>query len=433
MPKNYPWDNQPTTQLNTSPAKYPWDSVPTNDKPTPQPVPAANNKVVNNQRLLVERRLEEFTPKTQPKSLIGAGKAGLVKVPAPQSKTMIPVGKAGIIKTQARDFNGIDAALLGAMDTTTLGTMNIRDDEAIKDNKGAFTAGQVAGYIAPGAGLTSAAGKGLAKLGAGKLAQNLGGSMIAGAAIDTGQGLVAGDTGKELAKRVGRGAIIGLAADGALMGLGKIGQSILKKLADKQTLSAAERAAIDGLPDEAKKEITLYIDTYGNVRNKPETPLLLGAPNKLNIPKAKTIKTALQDVEIQPNIPSKGKVYGIVNTNYDKAVQEYNDAIETIQNYYGTNELRVSEYDKIKLELGIDIEQLVKNIEDAKAPNVSDIGTKERLKAVSGLKQLPDLTQSKTVGQKFTTNKPIQSALDARLNKPQLAPGKNIDTPFNSC
>jgi hypothetical protein len=430
MPKNYPWDNQPTTQLNTSPAKYPWDSVPTNDKPTPQPVPAANNKVVNNQRLLVERRLEEFTPKTQPKSLIGAGKAGLVKVPAPQSKTMIPVGKAGIIKTQARDFNGIDAALLGAMDTTTLGTMNIRDDEAIKDNKGAFTAGQVAGYIAPGAGLTSAAGKGLAKLGAGKLAQNLGGSMIAGAAIDTGQGLVAGDTGKELAKRVGRGAIIGLAADGALMGLGKIGQSILKKLADKQTLSAAERAAIDGLPDEAKKEITLYIDTYGNVRNKPETPLLLGAPNKLNIPKAKTIKTALQDVEIQPNIPSKGKVYGIVNTNYDKAVQEYNDAIETIQNYYGTNELRVSEYDKIKLELGIDIEQLVKNIEDAKAPNVSDIGTKERLKAVSGLKQLPDLTQSKTVGQKFTTNKPIQSALDARLNKPQLAPGKNIDTPF---
>jgi hypothetical protein len=236
-------------------------------------------------RLLNEARLESLTQKpAQPKPFnagtktqIPIGKAGIIKNDLqPKAGNMIPVGKAGLVKTQAREFNGIDAALLGALDSTALGAMNIRDDAAIQANKGAFTAGQVAGYIAPGAGLTNAAGKGLAKLGAGKLAQNLGGSMIAGAAIDTGQGLVAGDTGKELAKRVGRGAIIGLAADGALMGLGKIGQSILKKLADKQALSAAERAAIDGLPDEAKKEITLYVDSYGNVKNTPEPTLLLG-------------------------------------------------------------------------------------------------------------------------------------------------------------
>jgi hypothetical protein len=236
-------------------------------------------------RLLNEARLESLTQKpAQPKPFnagtktqIPIGKAGIIKNDLqPKAGNMIPVGKAGLVKTQAREFNGIDAALLGALDSTALGAMNIRDDAAIQANKGAFTAGQVAGYIAPGAGLTNAAGKGLAKLGAGKLSQNLGGSMIAGAAIDTGQGLVAGDTGKELAKRVGRGAIIGLAADGALMGLGKIGQSILKKLADKQALSAAERAAIDGLPDEAKKEITLYVDSYGNVKNTPEPTLLLG-------------------------------------------------------------------------------------------------------------------------------------------------------------
>jgi hypothetical protein len=231
------------------------------------------------QRLLNERRLGEYDPQENVQT---TGKTGLTKVPT-ASNRMIPVGKAGIIKTQARDFNGIDAALLGALDSTTLGAMNIRDDAAIKANKGAFTAGQVAGYIAPGAALTNAAGKGLAKLGAGKLLQNLGGSAIAGAAIDTGQGLVAGDTGKELAKRVGRGAIIGLAADGALLGLGKLGQGIMKKLADKQTLSAAEKAAVDKLPDEAKKEIILYVDTYGNVRKTPETDLLLEAPKK-NLP-----------------------------------------------------------------------------------------------------------------------------------------------------
>jgi hypothetical protein len=236
-------------------------------------------------RLLNEARLEALTQKpAQPKPFnagtktqIPIGKAGIIKNDLqPKAGNMIPVGKAGLVKTQAREFNGIDAALLGTMDSTTFGAMNIKDDAAIQANKGAFTAGQVLGYIAPGAGLTNAAGKGLAKLGAGKLLQNLGGSAIAGAAIDTGQGLVAGDTGKELAKRVGRGAIIGLAADGALMGLGKIGQGILKKLADKQTLSAAERAAIDGLPDEAKKEITLYVDSYGNVKNTPEPTLLLG-------------------------------------------------------------------------------------------------------------------------------------------------------------
>jgi hypothetical protein len=368
-------------------------------------------------RLLNERNLGKYDPQEKVQT---TGKAGLTKVPT-DSKTMIPVGKAGILKTQARDFNGIDAALLGALDSTTLGALNIKDDAAIQDHKGAFTAGQVAGYIAPGAALTNAAGKGLAKLGAGKLLQNLGGSAIAGAAIDTGQGLVAGDTGKELAKRVGRGAVIGLAADGALMGIGKIGQGIMKKLADKQALSTAEKAAIDKLPDKAKKEIILYIDTYGNVRKTPTTDLLLEAPQKAGLPKAKNIKTALQNVEVPANIQSKGRAYGIANTNYDKAVQEYNNAIETIQNYYGTNELRASEYSKIKSELGIDIERLVSNIENAQAPNISRIGERERLKAASGLKTLPDLAPVERIPQQVKPNKPIQSALDARLNKPYIA------------
>jgi transcriptional regulator CtsR len=235
------------------------------------PITTADKRRLLNERMLAETDVQTTT-----------GKAGIAKVPTAKTN-MIPVGKAGIVKTPAREFNSIDAALLGALDTTTLGALNIKDDAAIKENKGAFTAGQIGGYIAPGAGLTNAAGKGLAKLGAGKLLQNLGGSAIAGATIDTGQGLVAGDTGADLAKRVGRGAVIGLAADGALMGLGKIGQGIMKKLADKQTLSAAEKAVIDNLPEEAKKEVILYVDTYGNVRKTPTTDLQLEAP-KQNLP-----------------------------------------------------------------------------------------------------------------------------------------------------
>jgi hypothetical protein len=247
-------------------------------KQTPEQIATPKSEIprvltaAEKRRLLNEENIEALTPQEK---LVTTGKAGLTKIPTNNNK-MIPVGKAGLVKTQAREFNGIDAALLGALDSTTLGAMNIRDDAAIQANKGAFTAGQVAGYIAPGAGLTNAAGKGLAKLGAGKLAQNLGGGALAGATIDTGQGLVAGDTGKELLGRVGRGALIGLAADGALIGLGAAGKAIMKKLANKQTLSAAEKAVVDKLPEPAKKEITLYVDSYGNVKNTPEPTLLLG-------------------------------------------------------------------------------------------------------------------------------------------------------------
>jgi hypothetical protein len=425
-------------------------------------------------RLLNEARLESLTQKpAQPKPFnagtktqIPIGKAGIIKNDLqPKAGNIIPVGKAGLVKTQAREFNGIDAAVLGALDTTTFGAMNIKDDAAIQANNGAFTAGQVLGYIAPGAGLTNAAGKGLAKLGAGKLLQNLGGSAIAGAAIDTGQGLVAGDTGKELAKRVGRGAIIGLAADGALMGLGKIGQSILKKLADKQTLSAAERAAIDGLPDEAKKEIILYVDTYGNVRNKPDTDLLLEAP-KQNVPRAKEIKTLTKTTDIKPSnelyLHSTNKQFDKFKPGGDgfvyfskKDSNRLTQAEKINENWGGGRLIKVN-LDKNKLKLfdpfvdkkakaivekyGLPSDRSWIKWDDLPGGLSQDIrnngysmvevlepngGYSYAVSDVDAIKMLPD-----KIGQKLTTNKPILSALDARLNKPQITPGKNIDTPF---
>jgi hypothetical protein len=249
-------------------------------------------------RLLNERNLGKYDPQEKVQT---TGKAGLAKVPT-ASNRMIPVGKAGIIKTQARDFNGIDAALLGALDTTTFGALNIKNDAAIKANKGAFTAGQVAGYIAPGTALTNAAGKGLAKLGAGKLVQNLGGSAIAGSVIDTSQGLVEGDTGKDLAKRVGRGAVIGLGADLGLMGLGKIVSSIAKKYSGNIPKEVQEVIAkaqeIEAKPNKTNADAEEYYNYIGYLDEvNRKTPEYIKNEARLNVPKAKEIKTLTKTIE----------------------------------------------------------------------------------------------------------------------------------------
>jgi hypothetical protein len=192
----------------------------------------------------------------------------------------------------------------------------------------------------PGAGLANAAGKGLAKLGAGKLVQNLGSGAIAGAAFDTTQGIVEGDTGAELAKRVGRGAAIGLVADVGLMGIGKAIQGLRAGRLAKISLDEVAKAA----------------DT------KPTT-----------------------------NIVSKGQ-YRVKNTALEKAVNEYNAAMETIQNHFKTNELRADEMARIKPDLGIDLDAIVKKMEDAeKGISVSEIGARRNMANVAGVKDMPDL------------------------------------------
>ncbi len=48
-----------------------------------------------------------------------------------------------------------------------------------------------------------------------------------------------------------------------------------------------------------------------------------------------------------------------------QAVDDYNEAIETVQNYFKTNELRTDETARIKSEMGIDFDVLINNIEAA--------------------------------------------------------------------
>jgi hypothetical protein len=145
----------------------------------------------------------------------------------------------------------------------------------------------------------------------------------------------------------------------------------------------------DIVSSEGKK----FVDQYGNIKGIAETDLQLKAP--------------VTPKKLQ--IPSKGKTYAIKNTALEKAKTEYDDAIETIQNYFGTNELRTIEVPRIKSELGIDIEQLVKNLEDAKPKDV---------RALSDIRHAQEL---------FGLKSPI--SLNAK-NLPKLTPSRNIERPF---
>jgi uncharacterized protein YqeY len=249
--------------------------------------------------------------------------------------------------SEGKNFKRSEAVLAGLASAATLGAPNKALQQELKPGQqGYYIAGNIAGSIMPGAGLANAAGKGLAKLGAGKLVQNLGGGAIAGAAFDTTQGIVEGDTGAELAKRVGRGALIGGAIDVATMGAGKlIGKAI-------QGLKAGKLA---------------------------------------KIPIQEAIKA---DIKPGTNVISQGK-YKVKNTALDKAIDDYNKAIETIQNHFGTNELRTDEMARIKTELGIDLDSIVKNMEDAeKGINVREIGQRRNLANVAGVKDLPNINKA---------------------------------------
>jgi hypothetical protein len=57
--------------------------------------------------------------------------------------------------------------------------------------------------------------------------------------------------------------------------------------------------------------------------------------------------------------------FKIKNSAYDDVVKEYNDAIETIQNHFRTNELRTNEIPLIKSELGIDLDDIINRMEIA--------------------------------------------------------------------
>jgi hypothetical protein len=292
-------------------------------------------------RLLNERNLGKYDPQEKVQT---TGKAGLAKVPA-TSKTMIPVGKAGILKTQARDFNGIDAALLGALDSTTLGAMNIRDDAAIKENSGAFKAGQIGGYLIPYGTAAKAVKPVVGKI-ANTVLRNVTEGAIAGGGVQALENTIQGKSLEQNAKETGAGMLIGAGVDALLPGAGKLAKRVIDNI------------------------------QLGKLSKIPVSEVATTVENGL---KPTTLKGA----------------YRVKNTALDKALYEYNEAIETIQNHFGTNELRTDEMARIKPELGIDLNAILKNIRNAeKGISVSEIGQRRNLSNVAGVTDLPKINKT---------------------------------------
>jgi hypothetical protein len=490
---------------------------------------------VQDRRLLNERRLEELTPITPTKKPIMEGQydanKGNTNTIKPSGNKLVDFitatsGKA-VNTIFGTDYNQIDSMGKG-MDATTdvtgaiLGyTAPIGEAGSLWNAAGKITnaAGKVVSKVIPKA-VTNAAGK-IATTKAGNVAMNIGKKALegapTGAILDTLQGVQRGEDKQQIMNRVGQGALIGATANVALMGLGKAGEVIIKKLINKQTLSAAEKAAIDKLPDEAKKEIILYVDTYGNVRKTPTTDLQLSAP-KQNLPKVdnfnsitktigkpeKTIlvgkpidnvinKVSIKKIKLTPEETQLDNVIKRSGTNIDELISEaekkakefeeqqfqylkgnkakgvepaniIRDDTGTVTGRFGkvsnndrwyrefyaenkrppTNaELREMAKEQLRKGFGTNTMDIPANEEYVQA--VKDLESYRNIKSANssiqsvpltitqkGIQPTPQLIPStlKQKGRTLTTDKPIQSALNARLNKPQIAPGKNIESPF---
>jgi len=245
-------------------------STPTVQQPSAPQVTQATPTV--DRRLLNAQRLEELTPTAKPQ----IAQPQLPRQTNARGKAVVQQGKVpmeGLI----RPDNPFAPAVVNAVNTASLGLLE-RNTDAIQGLREkapiTSTVGSMAGYLLPFGAAKGALVKGTQTLGKRVLTD-----AALGIGVDTATEAIRGkETAAQAAGNVGQNAIFGIAADLALSALGSVGKAISKKLVNKQTLSTAEKAIVDSLPDQAKKEIILYVDPYGNVRKTPGMDLQLEAP-----------------------------------------------------------------------------------------------------------------------------------------------------------
>lgn len=255
--------------------------------------------------------------------------------------------------------NALNTATFGLFERNSNVIDDLREGHPIQS-----TLGSMVGYAVPFSGAKSALVKGTQTVGKRILTD-----ALIGAGIDATTEAVKGKNDlKTAAKNVAAGAAIGVIADGALEGIGRFAKYV------------------GGLKKIPAEEITSTVD----------------------------------DIAKSTTINSTGR-FKVKNTALEKAINEYNSAIDAIQNHFGTNELRSEEMARIKTELGIDLDGIVRKLEDAeKGISVSDIGAKRNLANAAGVKDLPSLKFAKSAQKTASNintspieNKVLKSALNA--------------------
>lgn len=192
---------------------------------------------------------EELAANKEPTKQLTVGKGKKVEVK--------PQGKVAS-KDLKRPDNPFAPLLVNALNTSSLGLLE-RNTDAIDQLREKApirsTIGSMAGYLAP-----FSAAKGAVVKGAQTVGKRILTDASIGAGIDTATELVKGKNDFETAaKNVAMGAGAGILADVGLTALGKIGQSIAKKLANAEKLTKTEMDTINKLPAETKQKIVTVL------------------------------------------------------------------------------------------------------------------------------------------------------------------------------
>lgn len=187
--------------------------------------------------------------------------------------------------------------------------------------------------------------------------------------------------------------------------LGQYGVNALKTGLDFGTLNTIQglsqgKSVGDSL--EAGKEGVLQGAAFGTGIKALGNGLT--ALKKIELPKFNDLKVNVFDTkfknELVPNIetptfkPSLNGSFKVKNTQYENVVNKYNEAIETIQNHFKTDKLTAEEVARIKPELGIDFDNIVKDMEKYSAgPKLNEITDKAIYQYAAGLKEAPTKLQ----------------------------------------
>jgi hypothetical protein len=130
--------------------------------------------------------------------------------------------------------------------------------------------------------------------------------------------------------------------------------------------------------------------TQAEVETVKKTPELLALPEAkqyLMLPEGKiTTPDVIEALPVKPTTPNKSLQEG-ADRYFQKASDKYDEAIKKIQNHFRTNELRVDEQARIKSELGIDIDEIVKDLEQAEfyKNNPTEFAKYERSRIAAGV------------------------------------------------
>ena len=265
-------------------------------------------------------------------------------------------------------------------------------------NFGAEALGRIGGYVTPLAGgpsllkASQVASKPVEKLVTKKLGEGLGGKLATGFARE--------------------------ATEGALLGAA---EAQMRGKDVKDTLKQAGTEALVG---------GIFGAGFEGIGKALSTSLSKGKLSKIDLP-----VNNLPESILKPSLTPKpiGKLQ-VKNKALEDAIGQYNQAVEVIQNRFGTSQLRDTEIKLIKSELGIDIDGLISNVakaEQIKPPTLlKDIGERQRLGQAAGVIEplkikLPIKTPESEVAAtalrlpELPTKKPLQPGnLLPQLNKP---------------